>query len=77
MTDHPAASGSGAGLDGDAGQDVTAEQQAATWVPQPPQSALVTQDSAVIGPPEHPEYAVAGAFAGGLVAALIFRRFAR
>jgi hypothetical protein len=32
---------------------------------------------AVIGPPERPELAVGGAFAGGLVLALILKRLAR
>ena len=71
MTDGPEASGA----DG-AAQQVTAEQQAATWVPQPPE-APASQGSAVIGPPENPEFAVAGAFAGGVLAALILRRLAR
>jgi hypothetical protein len=71
VTDSPEASGA----DG-AAQEVTAEQQAATWVPQPP-GALATQGSALIGPPDHPEFAVAGAFAGGVLAALILRRLAR
>ncbi len=37
----------------------------------------VPSPGAIVGPPERPELAVGGAFAGGLLLALILKRLAR
>jgi hypothetical protein len=75
VIDHPEGSGAEPNADGGAAQEVTAEPQTASWVPQPASSAA--QDSAGSVTAEHPELPVAGAFAGGLLLALILRRLAR
>ena len=57
------------------GQDPTAEQQAASWVPQSPSSDGASGYSSAAA--DRPEVAVGAAFAGGLLAALILKRLAR
>jgi hypothetical protein len=78
MTDEP-----------DTGARSLAASTAATPVPQPTPVIPVSQSStanppgsaapsgdapAVLGPPDHPEFAVGAAFAGGLVLAMILKR---
>jgi hypothetical protein len=56
----------------------TAEQQTASWVPQPEGSNGTSPQEAVASTvAERPELAVGAAFAGGVLAALILKRLAR
>jgi hypothetical protein len=58
--------------------DPIAEQQTASWVPQPPASDGTSPQEAVPSAvADRPELAVGAAFAGGVLAALILKRLAR
>jgi hypothetical protein len=77
VTEHPETPGSELSADGVAGQP-TAEQQTASWVPQPPPAdGASAQEPVAAAMAERPELAVGAAFAGGLLAALILKRLAR
>lgn len=53
----------------------TGEQQATGWVPEPPPATPAGGASG--GAADRPELLVAGAFAGGVLAAMILKRLAR
>ena len=56
----------------------TAEQQTASWVPQPPASdGTSPQETVASTTADRPELAVGAAFVGGVLAALILKRLAR
>ena len=56
----------------------TAEQQTASWVPQPPASdGTSPQETGASAVADRPELAVGAAFVGGVLAALILKRLAR
>jgi hypothetical protein len=60
--------------DGAAGQESVADQQTASWVPQP---SPAEPGYGAMAASDRPELAVGAAFAGGLLAALILKRLAR
>jgi hypothetical protein len=74
VTDEPETPTSELSADGAAGQEPMAEQQTASWLPQPSPAEPAYGAMAAA---DRPEVAVGAAFAGGLLAALILKRLAR